>query len=192
MSATISLPPPAVKRQTLDDLMREEGKAELIGGKVVKLMASGRLPSRVAFRIAQSLDAHAIATGIGEGCPDGLGYAVPELRSGRESFEPDASYHAYPDAPKEMGFIEGPPLFAVEVRSEHDYGPAADRDITAKRMDYFEAGTKAVWDVDPVAETVKLYLISAPNTAVAFTRGQLAHAEPAVPGWTMAVDSIFG
>ena len=39
-------------RATLDDLYRVEGKAELIGGRIVAYMASGDLPSRVAFRIA--------------------------------------------------------------------------------------------------------------------------------------------
>jgi hypothetical protein len=34
-------------RATLDDLYRVEGKAELIGGKVVELPASGWKPSRV-------------------------------------------------------------------------------------------------------------------------------------------------
>src|SRR3989442_1741661 len=46
-----------------------------------------------------------------------------------------------------MGFIQGPPTFAVEVRSESDYGPAADAQVGAKRADYFLAGTLVVWDV---------------------------------------------
>ena len=35
-------------RMTLDDLYRVEGKAELIGGRIVHYMASGDLPSEVA------------------------------------------------------------------------------------------------------------------------------------------------
>jgi len=38
---------------TLDDLYRVEGKAELIGGRIVRLMPTGWGPSRVAFRIAK-------------------------------------------------------------------------------------------------------------------------------------------
>ena len=48
-----------------------------------------------------------------------------------------------------MRFVAGPPTFAVEVRSENDYGPSAEREMAAKRADYFEAGTRVVWDVDP-------------------------------------------
>src|SRR5689334_21897343 len=111
-------------RATLDDLYREEGKAELIGGRIVRFMASGDLPSASAFEIAVSLRAHAKAAGRGDAYPDGIGYAIPELPSGRESFSPVASYYVGPHPPNRMRFIEGPPTFAVEVRSENDYGPA--------------------------------------------------------------------
>ena len=84
-----------------------------------------------------------------ESYTDSIGFAVPELPSGRESFSPDASYYfgPYPDNP--MRFIEGAPTFAVEIRSENDYGPAAEIDMAAKRADYFLAGTLVVGDVDP-------------------------------------------
>jgi hypothetical protein len=43
---------------TLDDLYREEGKAELIGGRIVRFMATGFKPGRIGGRIFASLDAH--------------------------------------------------------------------------------------------------------------------------------------
>jgi Uma2 family endonuclease len=175
---------------TIDDLYRVEGKAELIGGRIVKFMATGRKPNRAAFRIARSLDDHAEATGVGEVYTDNMGFAVPELRSGRQSFSPDVSYYVGPFPANPMRFIDGPPTFAVEVRSENDYGPAAEEDMAAKRADYFEAGTLAVWDVDPEAETVTAYLAGAVESVV-YRRGQEAEAGPAVPGWRMAVDRIF-
>ena len=84
--------PVATARATLEDLLRTEGKAELIGGRIVKYMASGFLPGRVAGRIYRSLDDYAAGQGAGHASTDGVGYAVPELPSGRESFSPDASY----------------------------------------------------------------------------------------------------
>ncbi len=81
-----------VTRATLDDLLREEGKAELIGGRIVRYMASGDLPSTVALEIVVSLRDHARRTKKGKAYADGIGYAVHELQSGRESFSPDASY----------------------------------------------------------------------------------------------------
>jgi Uma2 family endonuclease len=177
-------------RATLDDLYREEVKAELIGGRIVRFMASGDLPSSVAFEIETDLKAHAKRSGVGKVYADGIGFAVPELTSGRESFSPDAAYYAGPLPPNRMRFIEGPPTFAVEVRSENDYGPSADQEYADKRRDYFEAGTLVVWDVDPLAETVTSYQ-SGGQPPVVFHRGETADAEPAVPGWRMAVDDIF-
>src|SRR6266487_3346307 len=111
-----------VTRATLDDLYREEGKAELIGGRVVRYMASGDLPSVVAGEIFISLRLFSKTTGQGVAYGDGIGYAIPELPSGRESFSPDASYYVGPLPADLMRFVEGPPTFAVEVRSEGSYG----------------------------------------------------------------------
>jgi Uma2 family endonuclease len=176
---------------TLDDLYRVESKAELIGGRIIHLMATGYKPSRVAFRITRSLDDYAEATGRGAAFSDNTGFAVGVLSSGRESFSPDASYFLGPFPLNEMRFLEGAPTFAVEVRSENDYGDAAEVALAAKRADYFEAGTAVVWDVDPVNEVVRKYGADFPDNPIVFARGQEADAEPAVPGWRMAVDQIF-
>jgi Uma2 family endonuclease len=83
-------------------------------------------------------------------------------------------------------------VFAVEVRSEGDYGPRAERKMAAKRVDYFAAGTLVVWDVDLLSENVvQVYRSSDPENRVVYRRGELAEAEPAVPGWTMAVNDLF-
>lgn len=179
-------------RETLDDLYRTPEKAELIGGRIVRLMATGRKPNRVAGRIYRALDDHATQSGRGEAFTDNMGFAIPELPSGRQSFSPDASYYIGPMPANPMRFIQGPPTFAVEVRSEADYGPAAEAEMADKRADYFAAGTQAVWDVDPVAECIRAYLASDPEQAITYGRGQVAEAGPALPGWNLAVDWIFG
>jgi Uma2 family endonuclease len=178
-------------RASLDDLSRVEGKAELIGGRIVHFMPVGDLPAAVADEILVSLHGHCkkIKRGVARG--DGIGYAVAELPSGRESFSPDASYYDGPRPANRMRFIQGAPRFAAEVRSENDYSDAAELEMAAKREDYFAAGTLVVWDVDPLAETVASYSASAPTKPVIFCQGDIAHAEPAVPGWRMAVDDMF-
>jgi Uma2 family endonuclease len=179
------------KSATLDDLYRVDGKAELIGGRIVHLMPTGRLPSQIAFRIVRSLDDHAKATRQGEAYTDNTGFAVDQLSSGRQSFSPDASYFLGPFPDNETWFLEGPPTFAVEVRSEGDYTPAAEAAMAAKRADYFEAGTLVVWDVDTLGQRVRKFARVAPEQPVVFERGQDADAEPAVAGWRMSVDQIF-
>ncbi len=161
-------------RATLDDLYRTEGKAELVRGRIVP-MPSEHLPSRVAGDIFISLRAYAKETGQGVAYADGIGYTVSELPSGRESFSPDASYYTGPLPDNPMRFIEGAPMFAVEVRSENDYGDAAEADMTAKRADYFAAGTVVVWDVDPRNSTVSFMdrcnLLAAKNSWRPLCRG---------------------
>jgi Uma2 family endonuclease len=178
-------------RDTLDDLMREPGKAELIGGRIVRFMPTGYRPGRVAFTIARRLDDFARTIARGVVCTDGTGFAVPELSSGRESFSPDAAYYDGPLPPDEMDFIKGPPTFAVEVRSKSDYGPVAEASIAAKRADYFEAGTLVVWDVDPQAKTIRSYRSDAPDSPATFGPGDRADAEPALPGWRVVVDDLL-
>ena len=87
--------------------------------------------------------------------------------------------------------VPGTPTLAVEVRSDCDYGPAAERDMAAKRADYFAAGTLVVWDVDPIDDLVHAYRADAPDTPTTYGRGQVAEAEPAIPGWRPLVDALF-
>jgi Uma2 family endonuclease len=176
---------------TLDDLYHVEGKAELVAGRIVHYMASGHLPSKIALRIAFLLDQYAAQHG-GEAYGDGICFAMrPPLSSGRESFSPDASYYVGPLPTNKMRFIDGAPLLAVEVRSEDDYSPAAELEMAAKRADYFEAGTKVVWDVDPVAQTIVSYAADSPGSSTRFTLGEAAHAEAAIPGLRVPLDEIF-
>ncbi len=183
--------PVSMLRATLDDLYREEGKAELIGGRIVRFMASGHLPGVVAEEIFVGLRLYVKSHRRGVAHADGVGYAVPELPSGRESFSPDASYFSGTLPRNRMRFMEGPPDLAVEVRSENDYGNAAEEEMESKRADYFAAGTLVVWDVDPQAETVSVYRAADPGHPSVYRRGETAEAEPAVPGWKMEVDEIF-
>jgi len=182
----------ATTRQTLDDLMRFKGKAELIQGKVVPIMASGVLPGRIAGRIFIHLTTYVGTLGRGEVFGDNVGYAQrPPLPNGRESFCPDVSYFNGTLPTNLMKFIIGSPTFAVEVRSENDYGRGPDRAYEDKRDDYFAAGTQVVWDVDPKARTIACYRAATPSQPTIFQMGDVADAEPAVPGWRAKVADLL-
>jgi Uma2 family endonuclease len=177
-------------RATVNDLYKEDGKAELIGGRMIRLSPSGHLPTLVAGEIAYSLHAHSRSIGRGAAYTGKLAYIVPVLSSGRKSFSPHVSWYDGPLPSNRMHFIEGPPNLAIEVRSENDYTPSAEANIAAKRDDYFQAGTQVVWDVDPIAETITTYR-TVSQTPVVFHRGDVADAEPAVPGRRVAVADVF-
>ncbi len=49
-----------------------------------------------------------------------------------------------------------------------------------------------VWDVDVLGkDVVRVHRVSDPDKPTIYRKGQVAEAEPAVPGWTMAVDDLF-
>lgn len=187
--SVITPPQPAA---TFDDLMRVEGKAELINGRIVKYMATGHRPNVVAGRIFRSLADYADTPGRGTAYTDSMGFALPRrLPSGRQSFSPDVALHFGPPPVNQMKFADGSPTFAVEVRSEGNYGPAAETEMADKRADYFLAGTQVVWDVDPVAGVIDCFRAADPATPTRFAAGDTATAEPAVPGWQVAVDWVM-
>jgi Uma2 family endonuclease len=176
-------------RATIEDLYKVAGKAELVNGEIVEMPPAGDDPSIAGGEIFAHLREYVRRTGRGKAYTDGIGFHVHLPH--RESFSPDAAYHVGPRAG--MRFLEGAPVFAVEVRSEHDHGPAAERAMAANRTDYFACGTLVVWDVDLLSEDViKVYRASDPKSPVIHRRGEVADAEPAVPGWRMPVDDLFG
>lgn len=176
------------RQATIEDLHRVEGKAELVGGELILMSATGGLPGFAGGEIFASLREYARRTKTGYALPDNVGFTV-DLPN-RRSFSPDAAFSV--ESPLTGEFIKGAPILAVEVRSEGDYGPAAERAMAAKRADYFAAGTVVVWDVDVLAEqVVRAYRAGDPATPTLYRRGELAQAEPALLGWSIAVDDLF-
>ena len=179
---------------TIEDLYRVPGKAELVNGEIVLMPPTGFQPTRAGGRIYASLLNYEIQTKRGYALADGVGFVV-DLPN-RKSFSPDASFYAG-EVPEDIGtrmkFVQGPPIFAVEVRSENDYGPTAEKDMAAKRADYFAAGTDVVWDVDLRSKenVVRVYRKDNADQPTIYRRGEMAEAEPALPGWKIPVDELF-
>ena len=176
---------------TLADLARIKNRAELITGRIVLLPYLGHKPGVAMAKFLISLQKYIEAMGRGHVLMSKLAYEVPKLVSGRESFSPNASYYDGPLPEDPWAFIPGPPTLAVEIRSIDAYGPEVGAERATKRGDYFAAGTLFVWDVDALNETVQTYRPGPCARPLTFRRGEVANAEPAVPGWRMAVDEIF-
>lgn len=175
---------------TIKDLYKipENAKAEIVDGEVVIMSPTGVAPNYAAGEIFASLREYARRTKAGRAVTDNAGFKVN--LPGRKSFSPDAAFHS--GSGKGMQFFEGAPVFAAEVRSEYDYGREAEQEMAKKRADYFAAGTLVVWDIDLLGkDVVKVYRASDPENPTIYRRGEIAEAEPAVPGWKMAVDELF-
>jgi Uma2 family endonuclease len=178
------------REATVEDLYHvpENGKAEIVNGELVLMPAAGGLHSYAAGEIFVSLRAHGRRTKTGVAFTDNMGFIVN--LPNRRSFSPDVAF--WTGGKLTSKFLDGAPVFAVEVRGEEDYGPAAERAMAAKRADYFAAGTLVVWDVDVLrADSVSVFRAENPSNPVTYGRGERAEAEPAVPGWSMPVDDLF-
>jgi len=175
---------------TIEDLYRvpENGKAEIVDGEVILMPPTGDLPASAGGEVFASLREFGKRTGLGRAYTHNVGFIVNV--PGRRSFSPDAAFYT---GPRTGGnFLEGAPVFAVEIRSKDDYGPRAEQALAQKRADYFAAGTLVVWDVDVLRDgVVRVYRSTAPETPTFYSRGQRAEAEPAVPGWSMLVDDFY-
>src|ERR1051325_2662929 len=160
---------------TIEDLYHvpEDGKADIVNGELVLMSPTGDLPGSAALEIVVSLHDYARRTKTGRAYGDNVGFIVN--LPNRKSFSPDAAFYV---GPRMRGkFLNGAPIFAVEVRSESDYGPKAERAMARKRADYFAAGTLVVWDVDVLKEEVVcVYRSTDPDHPTVYHRGEVAKA----------------
>ena len=91
----------------VDELYKVPEKAEIVDGKIIRLMATGRMPSHAAFELAVSLRYHAKQTKLpGTVVADNAGFLVN--LPNRSSFSPDAAYYVGPNSG--MRFFEGAPV----------------------------------------------------------------------------------
>jgi Uma2 family endonuclease len=175
---------------TIEDLytVPENGKAEIVDGELKLMSPTGDAPNTAATEILVSLHDYVRRTKRGRAYSDNAGFKVD--LANRKSFSPDVAF--YTGKRTGMEFLEGAPVFAVEVRSANDYGPKAGLAISRKHADYFAAGTLVVWNVDLLGlDVINSYDANGPDNPTVYRRGDIAKAELAVPGWEFPVDSLF-
>lgn len=179
-------------KATIEDLydLPDNRKAELVAEEIVPMSPTQWGPNIAAGRIFASLDAYAEQEQNGYAFTDNMAFVVATPR--QRSFSPDAAYFLGEPVEGPDEFILAAPAFAVEVRSDGDYGPAAERKMARKRSEYFESGTLVVWDVDVLHEmVVRVYRATEPDKAKVYRKGEIAEAEPAVPGWRFEVGRLL-
>ncbi len=78
------------------------------------------------------------------------------------------------------------PDLAVEVLSDSNT-PA---EMHLKRADYFQAGCRLVWEIDPDARTVTIYTQVDPSDGV-LTAADTLLGDPVLPGFTLNLAELF-
>jgi len=118
------------------------------------------------------------------GAPD----ALMRLKTGKDRM-PDISFTAWGSLPTRDAHLrsvaEYPPDLAVEIHS------AGNRpgEVARKRREYFAAGTKLVWEVDPDARTVTVY--TDPTTHTVLTATDTLDGGAVLPGFTLPLADLF-
>ena len=84
-----------------------------------------------------------------------------------------------------QSFLKGAPDLVVEVNSPNH----KEIEVEAKVQLYFQAGTRAVWIVEPSARTIR---VRTPDSAPVVYRGEeTLRGEPVLAGFEMALGDVF-
>ena len=178
-----SLLPQMERRITPDEFMQLKIKgAELIDGKVKKLMPTMLSHDRLAFVIAMKLEMFVTQRRLGLVATGG------SFRTGENQIRvPDVSFTLTQDLENENteSYIRKPPTLAVEIISKNDiYG-----DVDDKAAEFLRAGSQAVWIVNPRRRTVAVH---APDyTSVTYQIGDAIPGGEMLPGFELPVADIF-
>ena len=97
---------------------------------------------------------------------------------------PDAAYLT-PDQINYPETADEAPAFVIEVSSPAN----SDEQNIAKMLEYFKAGVALVWYVYPHVEQVWVY--TSPKDVTICHQGDVCHADPTVPGFSISVSEIF-
>ena len=104
---------------------------------------------------------------------------------------PDINFFAWNDLPSgQLPKSKVPklsPTLAVEVLSESNT-PA---EMKRKRGEYFESGTKLVWQFDPAARTVEVFTPDGPDTPMRLTAADTLDGGSVLPGFSVKLVEIF-
>ncbi len=175
-----------VTAEELFDSADDGYRYELVRGERIRMDPTGGRHAAVAVRIARLLDEYVEAHDLGV-----CGTAEPGFvlqRAPDVVRAPDVSFVAkarIPEAGIPAAYWPGPPDLAVEVVSPSD----RLADVHGKIAEYFAAGTRLVWLVEPAARVVYAYR-SQHDVQVIGGGGELTGGE-VLPGFRCPVRRLF-
>ncbi len=164
---------------------QNDGRYELVDGKVVELAPVFRRHGRTASNITTSFNNYCRLTEAGWSEVE-VGYTV---RSGPDTVRgPDVSLilGVPPSSDEEeSGFVRGAPTIAVEVVSPSN----AEAEMQRKVAEYLAAGSQRVWIAYPSTRTVLVH--RADGTTIAYTGDDVITDEELLPGFSLPLSDIF-
>lgn len=156
---------------------------ELIDGKVVELMPPGFDHGEIAIVIGGALRAFVKKHKLGRVSAEG-GFTIrrnPDTVRG-----PDVAYASNECLGNQSthAFIEGAPTLAVEVVSPSDLWSEVEKKVQL----YLEAGTEAVWIIDPQTQTVT---VRTTDESHVYDKASTLTGDPILTGFKLPLKEIF-
>jgi Uma2 family endonuclease len=164
-------------------LAHQLSRAELVAGRVVELTPPGLRHGVVAAAVVDALRGQVTRRGLGVVATE-TGFILS--RDPATVRAPDVAVVLQGRLGDQVAvrFFPGAPDLAVEVLSPDD----RPGEIAAKVADYLQAGTAAVWIVDPEAETVTVHTR---GVALRYGPEEEVSGAPVLPDLRIAVRDLL-
>lgn len=158
--------------------------AELVDGLLVE-KATGQREGFFAASLIAFLMAHVRANKLGVvGAPD----TILRLGEGLNRL-PDVCFTAWANLPAADAHLQRVGAYAPDLAVEILSPSNTPAELARKRGEYFAAGTKLVWEVDPDARTVTAYTSATDSTVLAAT--DTLTGGTVLPGFTLPLADPF-
>jgi Uma2 family endonuclease len=161
------------------------GRCELVRGELIMMSPSGYPHGRLTARLAMLIGIFVEKNKIGEALGAETGFVLE--RDPDTVRAPDVAFVRASRAKQApaRGFFHGAPDLAVEVLSPDDTAS----EVLSKTQEWLEAGTVAVWLVDPAKRTIAIHRSDEP-VRVFGEDSEMIAGEP-LPGFRMPVREVF-
>ncbi len=174
---------------TADDLLKipDDGfRYELIRGELKQMAPAGFEHGRIAAILTASLVQHVMPQKLGVVCAAETGFKISSNPDHVRA--PDVAFianHQLLNVKDVKGFWPGTPDLVIEVVSPND----AYADVEEKVLDWLDAGCRMVIVVNPRKQVVTVYRTV--DDIHIIGKGAELHGADVLPGWCLAVDSLF-
>lgn len=179
-------PPPgtATERDLLDLLDHENRLCELVDGVLVE-KAMGFRESILAVALIRFLSTFVNQRQLGlVTAPDGTMRLAPRLVR-----MPDVAFTSWDRFPNRQVPREPIPSLAPDLAVEILSKGNRPREMARKCREYFAAGTRLVWIIDPVARTAEVF--TAPEQSAVLTEADTLDGGDVLPGFSLRLRDLF-
>jgi Uma2 family endonuclease len=157
---------------------------ELDEGELITMSLAGQEHGDIEMGLAARLYAHVTAHKLGRVYTGDTGFRLNDItvRGPDVSFVRQQRISTDPN----KRFVRGAPDLAVEIRSPSE----SFRQLTRKIKQYFAAGCRVVWVVDPDLRQVDVFEVSGAERTLG--ADDLLEAPELLPGFSVRVGELFG